>query len=202
MKQILILIILFSFLGCRTKQKASFYKTEGRTDIERIKFDSLRETVKKNETKKVTDNSVQQQKSEFEGDIIIKGKSDSLNPLEFHNVVGSDTLQSITIRGNADYVINNHFKNSKEDTKESRKENSTNVIQQTARDLVSKETIKEVAAVVTEKTREIKAKGFQFGVWITVILWGLGIIAVLGLILWIRKANPFSRLINKIKNSL
>lgn len=181
MKQILILIVLLSLLGCRTKQKASFYKTEGRTEIERVKLDSVRETVNKNDTKKVTDNTVQNQKSEFEGDIVIKGKSDSLNPLEFHNIVGSDTLQSITIRGNADYVINNRFKNSKEDLKDSKKEKSTNVIQQTARDLVSKETIKEVAAVVTEKSKEMKVKGFTFGVWSVVIImfiliFGTGII--------------------------
>lgn len=199
MKQILILIFLLSFLGCRTKQKVSLYKTEGRTEIERVKFDSVRETVNKTETKKVTDNTVQNQKNEFEGDIVIKGKSDSLNPLEFHNIVGSDTLQSITIRGNADYVINNRFKNSKEDLKESKTEQSTNVIQRTARDLVSKKTIKEVAAVVTEKSKEMKEKGFTFGVWSVVIIMFILIFGTGILYFYVSKSQWFTNYLIRFK---
>ncbi|MDN5394901.1 MAG: hypothetical protein L0G07_00810 [Chryseobacterium sp.] len=176
--KILIILLLSSFiLSCRSKQKTSFYSKEGRTDIERVKFDSLKETAVKESTKKITDNSVKQQKEDFSGDIIIKGNSDTLNPLIFHNVVSGDTLQSILIRGKADYYISNHYKKSSEDKKETIKEEKLNVIQQTARDLVSKENIKEVASKVEEGTKKIKSTGFQAG-WL--ILFGaLGVVAII-----------------------
>lgn len=178
MKKILILIFLSSLiLGCRTKQKTSFYSKEGRTEIERVKFDSLKETALKESTKKVTDNSVKQQKEDFSGDIIIKGKSDTLNPLIFHNVISGDTLQSILIRGKADYYISNHYKKASEDKKETSSDEKLNVIQQTARDLVSKATIKDVASKVEEGSKKIKSTGLQAG-WL--ILFGvLGITAII-----------------------
>ncbi|SHF18996.1 hypothetical protein [Chryseobacterium vrystaatense] len=177
MKKILILIFLSNLiLGCRTKQKTSFYRTEGRTEVERVKFDSLKKTSIKESTKKVTDNSLKQQKEDFSGDIIIKGKSDTLNPLIFHNVVSGDTLQSILIRGKADYYISNHYKKSSEDKKETVKEEKLNVIQKTARDLVSKENIKDVASKVEEGTKKIKSTGFQAG-WL-ILIGVIGIVAI------------------------
>lgn len=180
MKQkILIIILLNSFLlGCRTKQKAVTITKQGRTEIERVKFDSLKELNSKLETKKVIDNTVQQKKDEFSGDIIIKGKSDSLNPLQFHNIVNGDTLQSISIRGNAEYSINNHFQKANNIKSESGKEENTNIIQKTARDLVSKETIKDVASTVTETTKKIKVNGFQAGAWIFITIIGIALILI------------------------
>jgi len=177
MKQILILLILFSLAACRTKQKAVMMSKETRTETARVKLDSLKETAVKQEVKKVIDNITQEKKDEFSGDITIKGKSDSLNPLEFHNVVNGDTLQSISIRGNADYVIQNRFQKSDNNKIESVKEEKLDVIQKAARDLVSKETIDDVAATVENKTRQITSRGFQAGAW---IIWGvIGIVLVI-----------------------
>jgi len=172
--KILIIILLTSILlGCRTKQKTSFYNKEGRTEIERVKFDSLKETNLKESTKKVTDNSINNKRKEFSGDIVIEGKSDTLNPLIFHNIVSGDTLQSITIRGTADYYISNHYNKSSEEKKESSSEENLNVIQKTARDLVSKENIKNVASKVERKANEIKSTGFQAGLWIVLAVLGM-----------------------------
>lgn len=176
--KILIIILLSSFLlGCRTKHKTSFYSKEGRTEIERVTLDSVKEKVAKESTKKVSDQTVKKQIQDFSGDIIIKGKSDTLNPLIFHNVVSGDTLQSIVIRGTADYYINNHYRKSSEDKKESSSEEKTNIIQDLAKTAVSKETIKKVASEVEKKTNDIKSKGFQAGIWI--FLTALGIVAII-----------------------
>lgn len=176
MKQLMILILLCSILGCRTKQKAVTMTKEIRTEASQVKLDSLKETAIKQETKKIVDNTIQDKKNEFSGDIFIKGKSDSLNPLEFHNVVNGDTLQSISIRGNADYIIQNRFQKADNSKSESTKEEKLDVIQKAARDLVSKETIKDVAATVETKTRQITSRGFQAGAW---IIWGIiGIVLV------------------------
>jgi hypothetical protein len=167
MKQILILILLSSLIfGCRTKQKSVSFTKEAKTEIERVKLDSVKEVVKKEDVTKITDQVKQIKKEDFSGDIIIKGKSDSLNPLIYHNIVGKDTLQSITINGNAEYSINNHYKKESEDSKEVQKEQSTNIIQDLAKTAVSKETIKDVASAVTNTTKKIKSNGLQAGVWI------------------------------------
>lgn len=129
-------------------------------------MDSVKEKVVKESVKKVTDQTVKKKLEDFSGDIVIKGKSDTLNPLIFHNVVKGDTLQSIVIRGTANYYLNNRYRKSVEDKKETSSEEKTNIIQDLAKTAVSKETIKKVAAEVEEKTNDIKANGFQSGLWI------------------------------------
>lgn len=199
--KILILILLSSLiLGCRTRTKKTFYKTEGKTEIERIKFDSIKSVDKKESTKKVYDHTVKKQKEDFSGDIIIKGKSDSLNPLIFHNVVSGDTLQSILIKGNADYLINNRYKKAAENTEDKKNEQSSNIIKDIAQTAVSKKTIKEVANTVKEKTNDIKYKGFQFGAWFTIVLFGIIIICLVFLWVWFRKTTFFKNIVERLNN--
>lgn len=174
-------------LGCRTKHKASLYSKEGRTEIERVKLDSVKEKTVKESTKKVTDQTVKKQVQDFSGDIIIKGKSDTLNPLIFHNVVSGDTLQSIVIRGTADYYINNHYRKSEEDKKETSNEEKTNIIQDLAKTAVSKETIKKVATEFEQKTRQIKSTGFQAGLWIVLSLLGVVGIVIFGIYKYLKR---------------
>jgi hypothetical protein len=186
--RILIIILLSSLLlGCRTKHKTSFYSKEGRTEIERITLDSVKESTIKESTKKVADQMVKKKLEDFSVDIIIKGKSDTLNPLIFHNVVSGDTLQSIVIRGTADYYINNHYRKSAEDKKETSSEEKTNIIQDLAKTAVSKETIKKVAAEVEKKTNDIKTKGFQAGMWIVLAVLGAVGIVIFGICKYLKK---------------
>ncbi|AZA73583.1 hypothetical protein [Chryseobacterium indoltheticum] len=147
----------------------SFTK-EGKTEVERVKLDSVKEIIRKDETKKITDQVVKKKVEDFSGDIIIKGKADSLTPLVYHNVVGKDTLQSILIKGNADFTISNHYKKAEEKTEGCKKEESTNFIQDLAKTAVSKETIKDVASAVSTKTNDITSTGFQAGTWIVITI--------------------------------
>ncbi|MBE4949894.1 hypothetical protein [Chryseobacterium culicis] len=186
--RILIIILLSSLLlGCRTKHKTSFYLKEGRTDIERITLDSVKESTIKQSTKKETDQMVKKKLEDFSGDIIIKGKSDTLNPLIFHNVVSGDTLQSIVIHGTADYYIKNHYRKSAEHKKEKSSEEKTNIIQDLAKTAVSKETIKKVAAEVEKKTNDIKTKGFQAGFWIVLAVLGAVGILIFGIYKYLKR---------------
>lgn len=186
--KILIIILLSSLLlGCRTKHKTSFYSKEGRMEIERLKLDSVKEKTLKETTKKVTDQTIKKQLEDFSGDILIRGKSDTLNPLIFHNVVSGDTLQSIVIRGNADYFINNHYRKSDEKKQETSSEEKTNIIQDLAKTAVSKETIKKVASEVEQKKKEVKAKGFQAGIWIVLAVLGIVAIVIFGIYKYIKR---------------
>ncbi|WP_336716251.1 hypothetical protein [Chryseobacterium mucoviscidosis] len=181
MKKIFLLIVLSSLiLGCRSKKNTISSVNIKSAEIEKIKLDSIKRIQIRETSKKITDNTVKQKKELFSGDIFIKGKSDSLNPLEYYNIIAGDTLQSITIKGSADYVINNRYQKSNEKTSESKKEENSNIIQKTARDLVSKETIKDVAQTFESKTKDISVHGFQAGAWIVItIIAGFIILAFL-----------------------
>ena len=74
-----------------------------------------------------------------------------------------------------------------EKTSESRKEENSNIIQKTARDLVSKETIKDVAQTFESKTKEISLYGFQAGAWIIWLILGIVAIAATGLFFFFKK---------------
>ena len=186
--KVLIIILLSSLLlGCRTKHKTSFFSKVGRTDIERVTLDSVKEKSMKESTKKISDQTIRKQLEDFSGNILIQGKSDTLNPFIFHNIVGPDTLQSIVIRGNADYIINNNYRKSMEDKKETANEEKTNIIQDLAKKTVSKETIKKVAAEVEEKANEIKATGFQAGMWILISVLGVVGIIIFGIYKYLKR---------------
>ncbi|HCR78008.1 MAG TPA: hypothetical protein DIW37_16695 [Chryseobacterium sp.] len=188
MKKIFLLIVLSSLiLGCRSKKNTISAVNFKSAEIEKIKLDSVKRIQIRETSKKITDNTLRQKKDLFSGDIFIKGKSDSLNPLEYYNIIAGDTLQSITIKGSADYVINNRYQKSNEKTSESRKEENSNIIQKTARDLVSKETIKDVAQTFESKTKEISVHGFQAGAWIIWLILGIVAIAATGLFFYFKK---------------
>jgi len=173
--------------GCRTKQKTVSSVKENSTTIETIQLDSVKQFVKAEEVKKTTDQKIQKKQEDFSGDIIIKGKSDSLNPLFYHNVVGKDTLQSITIKGNAEFSINNHYKKSAEKATETKYERTSNIIQDFAKTAVSKETISDVATAVTSTTKKITSKGLSAGAWIIFAIFGIVIIICVALYIYIKK---------------
>lgn len=186
--KMLILILLSSLiLGCRSKTKATFYSKEGKTEIERIKIDSTSTQTEKSKETSNSENTVKSKEQEFSGDIIIKGKSDSLNPLLYHNVVNGDTLQSILIKGNADFIINNHYKKAEQEKVETKKEEKLNDLQIFARKTVSKGTIKEVASKIESASTKIKSNGLQFGGWITAIILGVVAVIIIGLIIYFKR---------------
>lgn len=188
MIRILTIILLSNLLlGCKTKHKASLSSIENTTEIERVKFDSLKDNTVKESTNKVFDQTVKEKLEDFSGEIIIKGKSDTLNPLIFHNVVSGDTLQSIVISGIANYYINNRFRKSAEDKKETTSEEKTNIVQDIAKTAVSKETIKKVASELEQKTKEIKGTGFQSGLWIVLAVLGVVAIVIFGIYKYFKK---------------
>lgn len=199
MKPKMIILILLSslILGCRTAKKDVHFTKEGRTEIERVKSDTSTKEKVKSEDKNHSEHDIKSISQKFSGDIIIKGKSDSINPFIFHNILNGDTLQSISIKGNADYYINNHYSKSKEQQKETKTEEKLSNFQKFARESVSKETITEVASKVKEVNKTIKSTGFQAGAYITFIIWGAVAIALIVLLLWLRKTEWVQNILNR-----
>lgn len=172
MKAKILLLILFSglILCCRSKHKITTTYQENKKETEQVKVDSVSEKNLQSAQNTSVDGLLKEKKNETSRKIQIMGKSDPSNPFVFHNVVGKDTIQSISITGNAEYSINNHYTKVDNKKSEVRKEQFTHVIQGLAQNTVSKEKIKEIDSEVFEETKTIKANGPQAGTWIVITI--------------------------------
>lgn len=173
-------------MGCRTKEKA-VSKEKEKIEIKQISDIDSTVTVKA-EAVQVIEEKKQETKVEKsqEGHVEIKGKTDSANAFNYTNVVGGDTL-SISITGNADFVIKNKFSDRvKETVSESLSEN-LNAIAEFSRKVVAQETIKEVASEIKKTDVAVKTKNFTFGAWFTWVLTAIIVICAVWLFYYLRQ---------------
>lgn len=200
MKKIIILILISFFIfGCKTKRAV---KNETK-EVVKEQVSTKKELVEKEELKESTIREIRtvqtEDKKEDKKDIEIVGKVDKENPIEFYNIVNGDTIDLFRISGNADFVFkssnssqkSNVNNNSSTNTsKENKSEKSTsNVV----------ESVKDVFKSVQSKTVEVVKKDFTIGSYIVFLIWGLAIIALLILIMWVRKSTWWTSIINKFK---
>lgn len=177
--KILLLIILSSFmLGCRSKHKITTTYKENIKATETVKIDSSSLQSSQTIQSKSDDVSLKEETNEISGDLVIKGKSDASNPFMYYNVVGRDTIQSISITGNAEYSVSNHYAKVNHEKSEVKKEESTRVIHDLAQKTSSKETIREVDAKVSEETKKIQSNGFEIVAWIIITILGITLILI------------------------
>lgn len=115
------------------------------------------ETEKKTEEVKTENNS---------GTIQINGKSDGANPFQYDNVVNGDTIQSITIKGNADFIIKNNYRKEETVKKEETVSENLNFVAKVARTAVAQSTIKEVATEIKSVQKNTESNGFVFPVYL------------------------------------
>jgi len=177
--KILLLIILSSFmLGCRSKHKVTTTYQENTKETEKVKVDSSSLQSSQSTQSKSADVILKEETNEMSGDLLIKGKSDASNPFVFHNVIGRDTIQSISIMGNAEYSINNHYVKTSHEKAEVKKAEIIHVIQEVTQKTGSKETVKEVASKVSEETKKIQSDGFEIVAWIIITILGITLILI------------------------
>ncbi|MDW9382811.1 hypothetical protein [Chryseobacterium sp. JV558] len=177
--KILLLIILSSFmLGCRSKHKITTTYKENTKETEKVKVDSSSLHSSQSTQSKSVDVKLEEKTNEISGDLLIKGKSDTANPFVFHNVIGRDTVQSISIMGNAEYSISNHYAKTNHEKAEVRKEESIQAIHDLTQKVSSKETIREVASKVSEETKKIQSNGFEIAAWIFITIVGITLILI------------------------
>ena len=167
-------------LGCRSRKKTVQISEIQRTETTKADTNVVVSEEKKlHELDKKTEKIDQKEKS-TDGDIVIKGKTDSLNKdFKFHNVVNGDTISDIYISGNADFVIKNRWKQiDKKEIKETVTD-KLNIIATIARKSVAQKTIKEVAEKIKSKEVSVKSSDFQFPMYIII-----GFAVLLLIILW------------------
>lgn len=185
---ITLLAISFLLLNCRSRTKeveALSFKQAEVSIIDTFSIDSTEQEI--NEVKRVK--KTEEKKAETSsGEIEIKGSADAETPFTYENIVNGDTLQSITITGNADFIIKNY--NRKEETvnKEETVSKFKNIISAVARTAVAKSTIKDVAKEIKSVKKATESKGFVFPVYL--IIFGILAFILLLLFLWNKFGGP------------
>ena len=183
-------------LACRSRKKAVQI-----SEIQRTETTSADTNVVVSEEKKLQDldkktEKIEQKEKSNNGDIVIKGKTDSLNKdFKFHNVVNGDTISDIYISGNADFIIKNRWKEiDKKEIKETVTEN-INIIATIARKSVAQKTIKKVAEKIKSKEVSVKSSGFQFPVYLMI-----GFAVLLLILLWFLWKKFGGGIMDRFKN--
>ena len=166
-------------LGCRSRKKAVEISEYKLAEVTKIDTNTVVSSEKKAQEVEKTIIKSDQKEKENDGDVLIKGKTDSLQDFKYHNVVNGDTISDIYISGNADFVIKNRWKQiDKKEIKETVTE-KLNIIANIARKSVAQKTIKEVAEKIKSKEVSVKSSGFQFPMYIII-----GFAVLLLVLLW------------------
>lgn len=168
--KILLLMILSGLIlnCCKSKHKITAVSKENKQETEKVQVDSLGLQSSESAQSASAGISFREKINEVSGDILIRGKTEIFNPFVFHNVLGNDTIQSISIMGNAEYSISNHYTKTDNKKSEVRKEKRTDISQDLTHSAVLKEKTKESASSVSKEEKTVKTAGFQAGTWIVI----------------------------------
>ena len=169
-KTLLLIALISIAFGCRTKNKVITNYEEKKQESEKVKIDSLNSQSQQSAQNSSSETLSNNRKDEQSGEILIKGKSELSSPFVYHNIVVKDTFQSISIVGNAEYLINNHYVKSDSKKLEVMKKESVQLIQNTDQKTFSKEVNKESELKTSEETKKIKVNGLQAGAWIVIAI--------------------------------
>lgn len=165
---LMILLTLLLLTSCRSRKKAMEISEYRSAEVTKIDTNTVISEEKKVLDREKTTQQTDQKEKQNDGDIVIKGKTDSLKDFTFHNVVNGDTLSDIRISGNADFIIKNRWKQTeKKEIKETETE-KLNLVQDLARKSVSQSTIKDVAEKIKTKKIDVKSTGFSLPVYVII----------------------------------
>ncbi|WP_343664458.1 hypothetical protein [Chryseobacterium mucoviscidosis] len=169
-KTLLLIALISIAFGCRTKNKVITNNEEKKQESEKVKIDSLSSQSQQSVQNSSSETLSNNRKDEQSGEILIKGRSDQSSPFVYHNIVVKDTLQSISIVGNAEYIINTHYVKSDNKISETKKEQSVTLLRNDDRKVISRKTQKESDLTISAQTKKIKVTGFQAGAWIVLAI--------------------------------
>ena len=154
--------------SCRNRTKHLEFSEYRSAEVTKIDTNTVVSTEKQMQESIKKERKIDQQIRENEGNITIKGKTDSIKDFRFSNVVGNDTISDIYISGNADFIIKNRWKQIDKKEVITELAENINIVAEIARKSVAQSTIKEVAEVINKKEVTVKSKGFVFPVYLII----------------------------------
>lgn len=198
-KIIPIILILSLTFGCRTRRATKFKSKEvQRVDYTQKQTESLKE-AKKDIIEVVKKDNTSDIIKKANTDIQIKAKIDKENPLTLYDIINGDTLSSFKVIGNAEVIFNS----SRSDSNVVKAKTTETTNSKTTENNKESEGVISgainTAKEIQNSTVEVVAKGFNFMTYAVFFLWGLGAIAVLGLIIYLRKINIVGKITNFFK---
>lgn len=189
MKLTLVILSIFVLLGCRTKlNKKEKFKSEEITEVQFTKkADSL---IQENEQKKeVKKSESSEQKKESSTEIEVKGKAETGKPIEIYDIEDGDTIQALTITGNADVKFKTKRSNSDKSKKEKTESVSENLLEKYSRAAVKEENLKKAGKRINNSAKSLKTTDTSTGIYITAIVLGAVAIVVLFIFIYFKKNN-------------
>lgn len=175
------MLLIAILTACRSR-KSNLNITEYRSaEVTKIDTNTVVSDSSKIQLKNKKSIKEETKKNENNGDIVIKGKTDSTDDFRFHNVVDGDTLSEIFIHGNADFVIKNRWNKSEKSHIKEVVEEKLNIVAKVARKVVAQSTIKEAAKEIKQIDKQVNSKSFTFGAWFT---YGL-IFVIVACLVWL-----------------
>lgn len=194
------LVLMILLTSCRSRKK-NLEITEYRfAQVEKIDTNTVISNEKAVQDKIIIAKKIDQTIKENDGDIVIKGKTDSVKDFRFSNVVGNDTISDIYISGNADFIIKNRWKQTEKKEVIEEKSEHLNIVAEIARKSVAQSTIKEVAEEFKSKKVDAKTTGFSFPMYL--IIAGAVAFLILLFFLWKKFGGSIVERINKFKNKI
>lgn len=188
MKKIITIIACsLLLLSCKTKQVTTTKNEVVKTEETKIKHDVSTNQNKAESSQKAEKKEDKAKAEKNETDIEIKGKAETDKPLELHEIENGDTIKTIKVVGQADVWIRSHNSRSEKNTFTERFEEAKNKLEYVSKAVVNEENIKDVAEVITEKTKAVQVTNSTFGGFLSIIV--IAIVALLLVFLYIYLRN-------------
>lgn len=147
---------MLTLMSCRSRKKQVEISEYRLAEVTKIDTNTVVSNEKKAQEIDKISTKTDQKIKQNDGDIIIKGKTDSIKDFTFHNVVNGDTLSDIHISGNADFIIKNRWKQSEKTEVTEKVTEKLNIVAEIARKSVAQSTIRDVAEKFKKKEIDIK----------------------------------------------
>lgn len=198
-KIIIAILISFFVFGCKTKK---ILKNEVK-EVEKVETISKTEAKEKETVKESTvreNQTVQKEdKKEEKTEVEITGKVDKENPVTYYNVIDGDTIDLFKITGNADFIFKSSKSSQKSDVNNNSTTNTSNSKDNEKSISNAVENVKNTVKNVKSKTVQVVKQDFTIGTYVVFLIWGLAIIALIILIMWIRKSTWWTSIMSKFK---
>ncbi|MFL9834992.1 hypothetical protein [Chryseobacterium terrae] len=170
MKAIIVILAVLLLMGCKTKQVVKSSETQKEFEKIDLKKDSIQNENKSQEKESISEKKSTEQKNQSQTEIDIVGKAEVDKPLEIYNIENGDTLQSFKVTGNANVIFRSKASKSEQIREENNSESLVEKFKQFSENIVEENNVKERFQEVKDKSKEVKVKGFQAGLWIVVTI--------------------------------
>ncbi|WP_343643959.1 hypothetical protein [Chryseobacterium sp.] len=198
MKLIKILIISVVFFGCKTKTVTQSKSKEIEQNEYSKTISEVSNEAVTNKKEEINETKLNKHIEENQTDIDIEGETEIDKPFEMQVVQEGGAKKYLKISGKAKFTFKSNESSKSEKTIGKSKKSSENQQQNSKKNNLIEKGNNSKIKKTDEKNRNVKVKGWQFGAYSTIIIWGSIIIILIAFFLWFRKTELF-RKIFKIK---